>query len=293
MKVAITSNGNAFSTLMVRPLFAASDVDVVGAVVVRVPPGRGGRVSRLWRLSRRTGVRYAAHKVATLGGPSAYGLVTRRPVFLDQLCRRHGVPVLPAASANEPSAVEFLRGPEPDVLLSVSTPERLDAQLLEIPRVAAINVHWALLPRYAGIAPYFWVLRNGEASTGVTVHVMAPELDVGPVLRQREVPVRPDDTSLSLQLRLVEAGGAEILTAIRSLPGALDDARAQDLSSRSYFSWPTPGDVAALRRGRRRLARASDHRRLLRMLGSDDVDASSAADGSAAADGSGGERAGH
>lgn len=266
MKVAVTSNGNAFSTLMMRPLFDAPDVEVAGAVLVRVPPGERGRAATLWRLSRRTGVRYAAHKLATLAGPSAYGLLTRRPVFLDQLSRRHGVPSVSVDTANGVRALEFLRGLEPDVLLSVSTPERLDPEVLAIPRVAALNIHWALLPRFAGIAPYFWVLRNGEEATGVTVHVMAPELDVGPVLRQREVEIRPDDTSLSLQLRLVEAGGREILAAIRSLPGSLEDARPQDLSTRSYFSWPGASDVDALKAGGRRLARASDHRRLLRML---------------------------
>jgi methionyl-tRNA formyltransferase len=148
----------------------------------------------------------------------------------------------------------------------VSSPQRLDEDLLRIPTVAAVNIHWALLPRYAGIAPYFWVLRNGEDRTGLTVHVMVPELDVGPILRQREVEIRPDDTSLGLQLRLARAGGEELLAAIAGMPATLDEAREQDLSARSYFSWPKATDVAALRSRGRHLASLDDYREFARMI---------------------------
>jgi methionyl-tRNA formyltransferase len=264
--VAVVSNGNAFSTLMLRPLFEAPGVRMVGAVLVRVPPGRGGAGGRLWRIARRTGFRYAIHKLGTLAVPRAVGLASGRPAFLDGLASRHRVPWVSVGDANSAPARAFLREAAPDVLLSVSTPQRLDPDVLEIPAQAAVNVHWALLPAYGGIAPYFWVLRNGAAATGVTVHVMAPELDVGPVLRQREVEIRPDDTSLSLQLRLVRTGGEEILATVTHLPAALADAREQDLSARSYFSWPTSDDVRALSDRGRRLARARDYREFARMI---------------------------
>ncbi len=266
VRVAVVSNGNAFSTLMLRPLFASPDVRMVAAVLVRVPPGNGGRAGRLWRIGRRTGARYAGHKLGTLIVPEGIALASGRAAFLDRLAARSGTPSISVENANDGRVREFLRRARPDVLLSVSTPQRLDEDLLRTPAMAALNIHWALLPRYAGIAPYFWVLRNGEERTGLTVHVMAPELDVGPILRQREVEIRPDDTSLGLQLRLARAGGEELVAAIAGMPGTLDDAREQDLTGRSYFTWPTAGDVAALRARGRRLARASDYRELARMI---------------------------
>src|SRR5213593_3267432 len=124
MRVAVVSNGNAFSTLMLGPLFEAPDVDMVGAVLVRIPPGKGGPASRLWRLARRTGARYAAHKAGTLAVPSLYGAATRSAVFLDQLCRRHRVPSSSVSTVNGDRARSFLDRVDPDLLLSVSTPER-------------------------------------------------------------------------------------------------------------------------------------------------------------------------
>jgi folate-dependent phosphoribosylglycinamide formyltransferase PurN len=266
IRVAVISNGNAFSTLMVRPLFRSPDVRVVGAVLARIPPGPGGRVGRLWRIGRRTGSRYARHKLGTLVVPEAVSLSTGKPAFLDRLAAKSGTPWISVPNANDDRVREFLRGAAPDVLASVSTPQRIGEDLLGIPRLAAVNIHWALLPRYAGIAPYFWVLRDGEERTGLTVHLMARELDVGPILRRREVQIRPDDTMLGLQLRLARAGGEELLAAIAGMPETLGEAQEQDLTSRSYFTWPTAADVAAFRRSGRRLARLSDYRELARLI---------------------------
>ena len=259
MRVAIVSNGNFFATRMLVPIFHAPDITVTGAILVRVPPGSGGRLGTVVRLTRRTGLRYAMHKAASLAGPRAEGLLSPAPVFLHHLCDRHGVPCHSMRSANAPQALSVLRAWTPDVLISVSTPERLDPEVLEVAPMAAINLHWGLLPRYAGIAPYFWVLRNGERETGLSVHVMAPELDTGPLLRQRRLRIEPADTSLGLQLRLTEAGAEELLAAVREFPGSIARAVPQDPADRSSFSWPQREDVRALRDRGRRLARFGDY----------------------------------
>jgi hypothetical protein len=264
--VAVVSNGNFFSTRMLAPLFADPEIEVTGAILVRVPPGSGGRLGTLGRLTRRTGLRYALHKAGSLAGPRAEGLLSRSPIFLHHLCDRHAVPYEGLHSANGPDAVAALRSWTPEVLVSVSSPERLSPEVLATAPMAAVNVHWGLLPRYAGIAPYFWVLRNGERETGVTVHLMAPELDTGPILRQRRLAIADDDTSLGLQLRLTEIGAEELHAALKELPGSIARAIPQDPSERSYFTWPTPEDVRALRSAGRRLAALRDYRRMGALL---------------------------
>jgi methionyl-tRNA formyltransferase len=105
-------------------------------------------------------------------------------------------------------------------------------------------------------------LRNGERDAGVTVHLMVPDLDAGDILRQRPLEIAPDDTSLGLQLRLTEAGAQELLAAVKELPASIALARPQDLSRRTYETWPTRTDVRELRRRGRRLARLRDYRRM-------------------------------
>ncbi|MGH3921699.1 MAG: formyltransferase family protein, partial [Pseudonocardiaceae bacterium] len=56
-----------------------------------------------------------------------------------------------------------------------------------VPALGALNVHDALLPRYAGFGAVNWAIRNGETETGLTVHFMDAELDTGPVVTQQVV----------------------------------------------------------------------------------------------------------
>ncbi|HEY2802589.1 MAG TPA: formyltransferase family protein [Actinomycetota bacterium] len=260
LRVVIVSNGNAFSTTMIRPLVEDPEIDMAGALIASVPSGRGGPLATLWRLTRRTGVRFAMYKAFSLAAPAIAGRRFRARVFLRDLCRERGVPSRSVRSVNGEEAGAFLRRAAPDVIVSVSTPERILPEVLRLARVAPVNVHWALLPAYGGIAPYVWVLRNGERETGVTVHVMNERLDTGPILRQRPVEITPDDTALSLQLRLASVAGEELHAAILALPESLATAKEQPSEGRSYYTWPRRSDVRALRRRGRRLARWRDLR---------------------------------
>jgi folate-dependent phosphoribosylglycinamide formyltransferase PurN len=261
VRVAIVSNGNFFSTRTLAPLFADPDVEVTGAILVRVPPGSGGRLRALG-FGRGSGLRYSLHRAAAVAGPRAEGLLSQTPIFLHHLCDRHGAPYLVTRDVNGADTVAALRAWTPEVLVSVSAPERLDPEVMQVVPMASINLHLGPLPRYAGIAPYFWVLRNGEPETGVTVHLMVGEVDAGPILRQRRLTIESRDTSLGLHLRLTEAGAEELIGALKDLPGSIATAAPQDLAHRSSFTWPAREDLRELRRRGRRLARLGDYRRM-------------------------------
>ena len=70
-----------------------------------------------------------------------------------------------------------------------------------------INVHPALLPRHGGPGMYGprvheAVLRAGDTTTGATVHLVTDELDAGPILEQRSIPITASDTPATLRERL-------------------------------------------------------------------------------------------
>lgn len=268
MRVAIVSNGNFFSTRMVAPLFADPELEVTGAILVRVPPGRGGRL-RAFGFGRRSALRYSLHRAGTAAASRAEGLLSHSPIFLHHLCDRHAVPYLVTRSVNAAATLAALRAWTPEVLVSVSAPERLDAGVLQTAPLAAINLHLGLLPRAAGVAPYFWALRNGEPEAGLTVHLMIADRDAGPILRQRRLTIEPRDTSLGLHLRLTEAGREELIGALKELPGSIATAAPQDLADRSSSGWPVREDLRELRRRGRRLARVGDYRRMGDLMGAE------------------------
>lgn len=67
-----------------------------------------------------------------------------------------------------------------------------------------LNIHPSLLPKYPGLHPQQQALDDGAKASGATVHVVNKELDAGPIVLQRAVPVLPGDTADSLAARILE-----------------------------------------------------------------------------------------
>src|SRR5579859_2287798 len=85
--------------------------------------------------------------------------------------------------------------------------------MLALPPLGVINVHLSLLPRHRGPCPWKWAILRGEATTGVTVHMMTARFDQGDILAQKEWPIDSEDTGESLFLQLSRLG-AEALTEV-------------------------------------------------------------------------------
>ena len=59
-------------------------------------------------------------------------------------------------------------------------------QIIELAPKGCINLHTALLPKYRGLMPTFWVLKNNEKYTGVSVFFVDKGIDSGPIIVQRK-----------------------------------------------------------------------------------------------------------
>lgn len=66
-----------------------------------------------------------------------------------------------------------------------------------------INIHPSLLPKHKGLNPQQQALDAGDAESGCTVHWVTPELDAGPTILQRRVPILPGDTADTLAARIL------------------------------------------------------------------------------------------
>lgn len=67
-----------------------------------------------------------------------------------------------------------------------------------------INIHPSLLPDYKGLHTHRRVLEDKKTETGCTVHYVVPEMDSGPIIVQKRVPVFPDDTEDNIAARVLE-----------------------------------------------------------------------------------------
>ena len=77
----------------------------------------------------------------------------------------------------------------PDIILVGSWGEKFSKETINLPKIACINTHPSLLPKYRGPNPYTRTILNGEAVSGVTFHIMDEKFDRGPVLLQKKVEI--------------------------------------------------------------------------------------------------------
>jgi methionyl-tRNA formyltransferase len=94
----------------------------------------------------------------------------------------------------------------PDFLVVVAYGKILKKPILELPRIAPINVHGSLLPRWRGASPVEHAILAGDDETGITVQVMAEELDAGDTLSMEKVAIGSRETALDLRKKLSEFG---------------------------------------------------------------------------------------
>jgi len=135
-----------------------------------------------------------------------------------QLAMEHEVPILQPRSVNDPESCSQIADLAPDVIVAVAFGQILKQDLLDLPSYGCLNVHASLLPRWRGAGPVAAAILAGDSVTGVTIMKLDAGMDTGPILAQREEPIRPSDTRLELETRLARLG-ADLL--LDTLPGYL------------------------------------------------------------------------
>ena len=80
---------------------------------------------------------------------------------------------------------------------------RIGVPLLDAFPQAIVNIHPSLLPAFPGVDAQRQALGHGVKISGVTVHFVTADLDAGPIILQRTVPVLEDDTAETLAARIL------------------------------------------------------------------------------------------
>ena len=148
--------------------------------------------------------------------PAGRGQSVQMPP-VKQVALEANLPVIQPETLRDPAAVGQLRAWEPDFLAVVAFGQILRQDVLDIPRIAPINVHASLLPRWRGAAPIQAAIRAGDPYTGITTMVMDAGLDTGPILLQDSIPIAPDETGQSLHDKLAHLGANLLVVTLRWL----------------------------------------------------------------------------
>ncbi|MBE6637600.1 MAG: phosphoribosylglycinamide formyltransferase [Ruminococcaceae bacterium] len=158
-------------------------------------------------------------------GPGIISLViaSKPDVYALERAKRHGIPsqVLPRKSYDSIAAyskalADTLEAAEIDLVVLAGFLTIIDEQVYERFPNRILNVHPALIPSFCGKGYYGLhvheaALAKGVKVSGATVHIVTPECDAGPIVLQKAVNVRQDDTPQTLQKRIMEEAEWKIL----------------------------------------------------------------------------------
>ncbi len=138
------------------------------------------------------------------------------------------LPVFQPEKLTAPGEYEKLVTLNPDFIVVVAYGQILRQNVLDLPRIACINIHSSLLPRWRGAAPIHHAVLAGDLVSGVTTMKMVRELDAGDIYEQVETKVGARETVSSLHDRLALLGGELILSTLEKLSSGILKGTPQD-----------------------------------------------------------------
>lgn len=106
---------------------------------------------------------------------------------------------------------------KPDLILVTTFPYLIPESVYSVAKIASINAHSSLLPEYRGVNPFYHVIANGEAETGVTLHLLDKQFDTGDILSQAKLPISSRETTGTLQNKLMILIALEVATMVNTI----------------------------------------------------------------------------
>lgn len=153
-------------------------------------------------------------------------VLTAPPV--KQAAVKHGVEVLQPEKINHSPEMQRVIDLQPDLIVTAAFGQFLPTKLLEAAKLAAVNVHASLLPKYRGGAPVHYSIINGDQQTGVSIIYMEKKMDAGDMLAQRAIDIEKTDDTGSMFDKLSILGRDLLLETLPSLLDGTNQAVPQN-----------------------------------------------------------------
>jgi methionyl-tRNA formyltransferase len=159
-----------------------------------------------------------------------------------EVAQKAGIAVITPESARDPDVQARIAAIAPDYIFSFYYRQMIPMSVLSLARIAPLNMHGSLLPKYRGRVPINWAVLHGETETGATLHVMAEKPDAGDIVAQQAVPIGSDDTAGEVFAKVTAAAAETLKDVLPRLRQGDVPRRPNNLAEGSYFGGRKPED---------------------------------------------------
>ena len=129
-------------------------------------------------------------------------LITKFDKNIIDSSKKRGIKLFDASQLYQKKCLNEISKLDIDIVLVCTFSFLIPKQILSTAKIAAINFHPSLLPKYRGAIPEICVIYNGEKKTGISFHLMTEKFDKGNLILQRKLDVQDNDTTVSLKKKL-------------------------------------------------------------------------------------------
>ncbi len=146
--------------------------------------------------------------------PSGRGLeVQESPVSMWAF--KHNIECLKPEKINT-EFLEELKKYNIDLCIVVAYGKILPKEMIDMPRLGIINIHYSLLPKYRGASPLEACILSGDEITGISIQQMELKMDTGPIIAKQELSIDINDTKETLRAKLIQLGGELLVETLEN-----------------------------------------------------------------------------
>lgn len=158
------------------------------------------------------------------------------------LCQERGIPYVQPEASGLLALLPQFQKIAPDYIFSFYYRHLIASDILAVARIAALNMHGSLLPKYRGRAPVNWAILHGETETGASLHIMEAKPDAGDIVGQMAVPIDPDEDATAVFAKVSNAAIEVMRAALPELLQGRVPRTPNVLANGSYFGGRKPED---------------------------------------------------
>lgn len=247
MKIIIITQNEPFflkDNLIYLFSILPKNVKIVGCVVSQVSPygKKESFLKKCWKTLKIFGFSFFIYYsirfvISKLSGSDIRGLLQKFSIKEIKL----------TSSINSDESLKKIKSYNPDLLVSILGNQIFKSPLINLAKLGCINLHTALLPKYRGLMPTFWVLKNNEIFTGVSVFFVDEGIDSGPIIVQKKVKIN-NLTQIQLIKKTKHLGMQAIAEAIDLIKTGNFKLIENSDNEKTYFSFPTRADVLVFKK---------------------------------------------
>ncbi len=166
-----------------------------------------------------------------------------------KLCLKHNIDNISFKELVNSDPRKYIQPGAYDIGISAFCSRIIPASVIELFKVGITNTHFSLLPMYRGQFPTVYAIFNGDEETGVTVHWIDVQADIGDIIFQEKLAISPSDTGFSLFNKCLNTGLAIFKKQIELLQNEQNwpTARAQNFDPKIHLNQdkylPNKGEI--------------------------------------------------